>query len=166
MPTNLTIHTDGACSGNPGPGGWAFTISPGPFEHSDGFGYELHTTNNRMELTAVYEGLSAVHYTGEVYGKVTVISDSKYVTEAFNQKWIEGWQKRGWRTSAGTPVANKDIWIQLIGIIHDLLNTNTAEAIIFQWVKGHANDPKNILVDARACEMRDTAKDEIAASKH
>ena len=130
-----TIYTDGACSGNPGPGGWAWAIPNGAY----GSGAEKYTTNQRMEITAVLEGLRANE------GPIEVVSDSTYVINCFRDKWWEGWLKRNWQTSAKKPVANKDLWEPLIELVR-------SREVSFRWVKGHSGDPMNDLVDQLAVQ--------------
>lgn len=128
---NVMLYTDGACSGNPGPGGYCSILVMG--EHRKYIsGGEVNTTNNRMELTAVIEGLRALKRPCNV----TVVSDSKYVCDAINQHWLVNWQKKGWKKSDGKPVLNPDLWQELI----KLLSVHTVE---FQWIKGHAGHPFN-----------------------
>ncbi|MBR3768579.1 MAG: ribonuclease HI [Clostridia bacterium] len=128
---NVMLYTDGACSGNPGPGGFCAILTIG--EHSKIIsGAELNTTNNRMELKAVIEGLKALKRPCEV----TVVSDSKYVCDAINQKWLESWIKKNWKKSDGKPVLNPELWQEL----NSLLNLHS---VTFQWIKGHAGHPYN-----------------------
>lgn len=132
------LYTDGACSGNPGPGGWGAILSyQGVQKEICGFAPE--TTNNRMELTAVIEGLKALKRPCEV----TVVSDSRYVCDAINQKWLYGWLKKGWKKSDGKPVLNPDLWNELL----PLLNMHKVE---FRWIKGHAGHPENERCDKMA----------------
>lgn len=136
--TKVTIYTDGACSGNPGPGGWgAILMASGKSREISGG--EAHTTNNRMELTAVIKSLALLTRPCEV----EVYSDSAYVVNAFNQNWIEGWQKKGWVNSAKDPVANKDLWEELLALckIHK---------VSFVKVKGHADNEFNNRCDELA----------------
>lgn len=127
----VTIYTDGACSGNPGAGGWGAILMYG--NHSKQIsGSELDTTNNRMELTAVISALLTLKKPSQV----TLYSDSAYVVNAFNQKWIENWQKSNWRTSARKEIQNKDLWLKLI----DLTNVHKVK---FVKVKGHSNNAFN-----------------------
>ncbi|MFZ9707661.1 MAG: ribonuclease H family protein [Ilumatobacteraceae bacterium] len=133
------VYTDGACSGNPGPGGWAWALSPsGDLRDSGG---ERMTTNQRMELVAV---LSALRTLGGNPGPIEVVSDSNYVVKCFNENWWEGWLRRGWRNSQREPVANRDLWEPLIQMVRDRGD------VTFRWVKGHSGDPMNDLVDALA----------------
>ena len=104
-----TVYTDGSCLGNPGPGGWAWAVDGGPSDS----GGEPHTTNQRMEVTAVVRALQALS------GPLHVMSDSTYVVNCFRQKWWEGWERRGWRNSQGKPVANQDLWKELLGLALD-----------------------------------------------
>jgi ribonuclease HI len=129
------IYTDGACSGNPGPGGWAWAIAPdGQINGSGGAAY---TTNQRMEMTAVLEALRANP------GQITIVSDSTYVVNCFRDKWWVRWQANGWKNSKKEPVANTDIWKPLIELVQQ---RNPA----FQWVKGHSGDHMNDFVDRLA----------------
>lgn len=142
----VILYTDGACSGNPGPGGWAALLIFGQHERVL-TGYEKETTNNRMEMQAVLEGLRAL----KERCHVLVHSDSSYVVNAFKQGWIENWQKRGWKTAGKQPVKNRDIWEQL------LANVERHEV---EWikVKGHADDDLNNRVDGLAVMALDDGR--------
>ncbi|HET9732606.1 MAG TPA: ribonuclease H [Acidimicrobiales bacterium] len=140
--TAITVFTDGACLGNPGPGGWAWAVPAADFCS----GFAEHTTNQRMELTAVLEALR--HFD---QGDVNVVSDSTYVVNCFRDRWWEGWLRRGWRNSANKPVANRDLWEPLV----DLYRREQAR-LSFRWVKGHGGDPMNDLVDRLAVEAATT----------
>ena len=129
------VYTDGSCLGNPGPGGWAWAV-PGGAQESGG---EPHTTNQRMEVTAVVQALRGIS------GPLHVISDSTYVVNCFRQRWWEGWLRRGWRNSAGKPVANRDLWETLLSLALD-----DGRSVTFGWVRGHSGDPMNELVDQLA----------------
>ena len=133
----VTIYTDGACSGNPGPGGWAWATSPSG--EPRGSGGEKQTTNQRMELMAVLRALEATS------GAVEIVSDSSYVVKCFQDRWYTGWLKRGWKNSSNQPVANRDIWEPLISLY--LARKNEIQ---FRWVKGHSGEPMNELVDQLA----------------
>lgn len=137
----VLLFTDGACSGNPGPGGWAYVLKhPATGKAREDSGAEPQTTNNRMELRAVIEGLSALH-------KPTLVeltSDSKYVLDGL-KTWLDGWIKRGWRTAAKEPVKNQDLWEEL-----DLLRKR--HTIRFHWIKGHAGHAENERCDELAVE--------------
>ena len=133
------VYTDGACSGNPGPGGWAWAIAPGG--EPQGSGGERSTTNQRMELLAV---LNALRVLGTEAGPIEVVSDSQYVVKCFNEAWWEGWLRRGWKNSQRQPVANRDLWEPLIALVRE------RGEITFRWVRGHNGDPMNDLVDALA----------------
>ncbi len=135
--TEIVIYTDGACSGNPGPGGWGAVL------RWNGTEKELHggdpqTTNNRMELMAAIQALEALNRPA----KVNLHTDSKYVLDGIT-KWIKGWQRNGWLTSARQPVKNADLWRRLTEAMkgHD---------ITWSWVKGHAGDAGNERADALA----------------
>lgn len=135
------IHTDGACRGNPGPGGWAWARG------ADGYasGAEARTTNQRMELRAVLEALRA-----NPDGDVEIVSDSTYVVKCFNDHWYVGWLRRGWKNSQGQPVANRDLWEPLFDLV-----LRGGRTVIFTWVKGHAGDPMNEFVDELATAAAD-----------
>ncbi len=125
------IYTDGACLGNPGPGGWAWACEGG---ESDS-GAEPHTTNQRMELNAVLRAVLSNE------GPLEIVSDSAYVVNCFKQSWWKGWDARSWRNAKGQPVANRDLWEPLI------LEFKERKNISFRWVKGHSGDPMNEMVD-------------------
>ena len=133
------VYTDGACSGNPGPGGWAWAVPDGPYAS----GAETHTTNQRMEITAALEAVKSL---GSAADALEVVSDSTYVVNCFRDKWYAGWQKRGWTNSQRKPVANRDLWEPLVEQVLLLGN------VTFRWVKGHGSDPMNDLVDRLAVE--------------
>ena len=140
-PMSTTVYTDGACVINPGPGGWAWAAP----ELGYASGAQAATTNQRMELSAVLE---AVHANP---GELRIVSDAKYVLDCFGQAWHEQWQRTRWKTSAGKPVTNPDLWQPLLAAYH------TREARIeFEWVKGHSNDPTNDIVDRLATEAART----------
>lgn len=136
-----TVYTDGACLGNPGPGGWAWAVPDGPYAS----GAEATSTNQRMEIRAVLEALRSLE------GSVHVRSDSTYVVNCFRDRWWEGWLARGWQTKARKAVANRDLWEPLI----DLYRSRRGE-ITFEWVKGHADDAFNDMVDRLAVEAAQT----------
>jgi ribonuclease HI len=136
---HIEIHTDGACKGNPGPGGWGVLLKSGATE-KELFGGELETTNNRMELTAVIEALQALKRPC----KVALYLDSEYVRKGITE-WIHGWKARGWRTAAKQPVKNVELWQRL-----DELVATSGHHIAWHWVKGHAGDPGNERADALA----------------
>jgi len=134
---DIEIFTDGACRGNPGPGGWGVILRAGSHQ-KELFGGEQSTTNNRMELRAAIEGLAALKRPS----RVTVTTDSQYVRQGITQ-WIEGWKRNQWRTSAKKPVKNQDLWQMLDELTrrHD---------VSWEWVKGHSGHPDNELADALA----------------
>jgi ribonuclease HI len=134
---DVVIHTDGACKGNPGPGGWGALLVSGAHE-KELFGGQKHTTNNRMEMMAVIEALGALK--GPC--RVVLYTDSSYVQKGITE-WITGWKARGWRTADKKPVKNEDLW--------RLLDTAAARhQVEWRWVKGHAGDPGNERADALA----------------
>jgi ribonuclease HI len=129
------VYTDGACSGNPGPGGWAWATAPdGAVRASGG---EARTTNQRMEIRAVLEALRSLD------GPLVIVSDSTYVVNCFRDRWWVRWQANGWRNAKKEPVANTDLWKPLI----ELYQQRRPE---FRWVKGHSGEPMNDLVDRLA----------------
>ena len=139
----VEIYSDGACSGNPGPGGWGAILRCDGRE-KELSGGEPYTTNNRMELTGVIEALSALKFPCEV--KVT--TDSKYVVDGIEKGWAHGWKKRGWKKSDGKPALNPDLWEKLL----ELLAVHDVE---FCWIKGHAGHPENERCDRLAVAQRD-----------
>ena len=135
---SVEIFTDGACAGNPGPGGWGAILRYRGIE-TELSGAEECTTNNRMELIAVIKALEALRRPCEV----DLYSDSRYVCDAVNQEWIDGWIERGWRTSGKSAVANRDLWERLLPLL-------SKHSVVFHWIKGHAGHPKNERCDAIA----------------
>jgi ribonuclease HI len=137
--TEVEIFTDGACKGNPGPGGWGALIRSGEKE-KELSGGENPTTNNRMELMAAIRALQALKRPC----RVTLTTDSNYVRDGIT-KWIHGWQKNGWRTADRKPVKNADLWQELIEAV-------APHRIDWRWVKGHAGHAENERVDKLACD--------------
>jgi ribonuclease HI len=135
------VYTDGSCLGNPGRGGWAWAVDGGPSDS----GGEPHTTNQRMEVLAVIRALQSLP------GPLHVVSDSTYVVNCFRQKWWEGWIRRGWRTTQGKPVANLDLWQELLELALD-----PDRPVTFAWVKGHSGDRMNDVVDLLATQAAAT----------
>ena len=145
----VIIYTDGACSGNPGPGGWAAILRYG--EHVlEISGYEVHTTNNRMELTAPIQALSKLNTACEV----ELYSDSSYLINAFQKGWLSGWQKRNWIKSDKKPVENQDLW-------QELLCLTAIHSVKWIKVKGHADNPQNNRCDELARTAIKNAKQQI-----
>ena len=142
MSNKVVMYTDGACRGNPGPGGWGVVLRYRNQSRSLK-GYAAETTNNRMELTAVIEGLRALNRACEV----DLVTDSKYVMQGINE-WIEQWKRNGWKTAAKKPVKNVDLWQQLD-------DEAGRHAINWQWVKGHAGNEGNELADRLANDAID-----------
>jgi ribonuclease HI len=134
--TAIEVFTDGACRGNPGPGGWAWAVADGP--HASG--HDPATTNQRMEVRAAYEAVLALP------GPLVVVSDSTYVVNCFKNSWWTGWRARGWISSARKPVANRDLWEPLVDLVE------ARGEVTFRWVKGHSGDVMNDLVDRLAVE--------------
>lgn len=131
------IYTDGACSGNPGPGGWAWIASDDDFDS----GPETPSTNQRMELRAVLEAITSNE------GELHIYSDSTYVVNCFKDRWYSNWLRRGWKNSTGKPVANRDLWEPLIEAYLD-----RQDEIKFTWVKGHSGNEMNDKADRLAVE--------------
>lgn len=138
-PKEVTLTTDGACLGNPGPGGWAALLRSGPY-YREMYGCAVHTTNNKMELTAVIEGLRAL----KLPCKLTIVIDSEYVRQGMTE-WIHGWKRNGWMTKDKKPVKNKELWIALEAGL-------AKHEVAWQWVKGHAGHTDNNRADKLASE--------------
>jgi len=136
------IYTDGACRGNPGPGGWAWASGKDDF----GSGPDSHTTNQRMEVLAVIEALRE-----HPEGAVEIVSDSNYVVKCFHDRWYDGWKRRNWKNSKGQPVANRDLWEALIPLVLE-----SGRKVTFSWVKGHSGDVMNDFVDQLATAAADS----------
>jgi len=134
--SGTSVWTDGACSGNPGPGGWAWATEDGRHDS----GGAPRTTNQRMEIQAALEAVTALS------GPLVVVSDSTYVVNCFRDGWWRGWLTRGWLTSAKKPVVSRDLWEPLVNAVRERGD------ITFRWVKGHSGDPMNDLVDRLAVE--------------
>lgn len=137
MATDVTLYTDGACRGNPGPGGWGVVLKSG-HHLKELYGGEAETTNNRMEMTAAIEGLKALNRACNV----ALYTDSQYLRKGVLE-WLAGWKRNGWKTSARKPVKNQDLWQSL----DQQLERHTIE---WHWVKGHSGDPGNERADALA----------------
>ncbi len=136
----INIYTDGACSGNPGPGGWGAVLEyNGHEKHLSGS--EKETTNNRMELTAVIEALKAVKEPCEV----TLTTDSKYVCDAINQRWVYSWKAKGWKKADKKPALNVDLWEKLLSLLE-------IHKVTFIWVKGHNGHKYNEICDQLAVD--------------
>ena len=145
----VTLYTDGACSGNPGPGGWGAILEYNGTQ-KELSGGEANTTNNRMVLTAVIEGLKALNQSCIV----ELYSDSKYVIDALEKGWAVGWQKNGWKKADKKPALNPDLWEELLALTgkHELH---------YHWVKGHAENPMNNRCDALAVEQWKAIKESM-----
>jgi ribonuclease HI len=141
MLPRVMLFTDGACSGNPGPGGWAFVLRhPASGKEIERAGADRATTNNRMELTAVIEGLRELSKPSSV----DLMSDSQYVLKGLEQ-WLEAWKRRGWKTASKKPVKNEDLW----RILDELASSHE---INFHWIRGHTGHPENERCDELAVE--------------
>ena len=139
MEASLKIFTDGGCSGNPGPGGWAYVIVvetfQGPVIQAERYGGEPDTTNNRMELTAVIESLRAVIAMENIPRRAVIYTDSQYVQKGITE-WIIKWKKNAWRTSDKKPVKNQDLWMELDSLSGSL-------SLGWEWIRGHAGNDYN-----------------------
>jgi len=151
MEEPLRIYTDGGCSGNPGPGGWAYVMVLNTFQGgkviASDMGGEKETTNNRMELTAVISSLRALKDMKDVPRKAAVYTDSQYVQLGITE-WIKNWKRYSWKTSDKKPVKNKDLWIELDALADEL-------SVSWNWVKGHAGDEYNEQCDKMTREAID-----------
>jgi ribonuclease HI len=136
--SRLVVFTDGACSGNPGPGGWGWAVAPDG--EPNGSGGDDATTNQRMEVYAV---LDAIRTLGADATPIEIVSDSTYVVNCFRDGWWKKWERNGWKNSKKQPVANTDLWKPLIELVDN-------GDVTFRWVKGHSGDPMNDLVDRLA----------------
>ena len=141
----IEVFTDGACKGNPGPGGWGAILRMGRHE-KEMSGSEPDTTNNRMEMTAAIRALKALTEPCQV----TLHTDSKYVIDGIT-KWVHGWKKNGWVNASKKPVRNADLW-------HDLIEVAAPHAITWEWIKGHNGHPENERVDKLASDAADAAR--------
>jgi ribonuclease HI len=146
----VEIFTDGACKGNPGPGGWGALLRMGRHE-KEMSGSDPDTTNNRMEMIAAISALNALIEPCEV----TLYTDSRYVVDGIT-KWVDGWQRRGWVNASKKPVRNADLW-------HELIEAAARHRIDWQWVKGHDGHPENERVDRLASAAAETAASPDAA---
>ena len=141
---HIDLHTDGACSGNPGPGGWAAILVCEKLGiERELSGGEASTTNNRMELLAAISGLEAI----KKPAVVTIYTDSQYLANAFNRRWVDKWTANGWLTSARKPVANRELWERLVPLVRKF-------SARFVWVRGHAGNRFNERCDALAVAER------------
>ncbi len=143
----VEIFSDGACSGNPGPGGWGTILqfrTNGKLHEKELSGGDPHTTNNRMELSAVIAGLEAL----KMPCAVTLTTDSRYVVDSITKGWVYGWKKKGWVKSDKKPALNVDLWEKLLPLLQK-------HQVNFVWVKGHAGHPENERCDALAVAQRD-----------
>ena len=143
---HIQIYTDGACSGNPGPGGYGAILVYNGVE-KELSGGDKNTTNNRMELSAVIKALEALKEPCDV----TLTSDSKYLTDAVNKGWLKSWKARGWKKADKSPVLNVELWQRIYGLL-DIHN------VTFVWVQGHAGHPYNERCDVLATEFADSLK--------
>lgn len=149
---DIKLYTDGACKNNPGPGGYGCILSTvlangKVYETKHSGGFKL-TTNNRMELAAVIYGLMAINGSHDV----EVISDSKYVCDSFNKKWIQSWRKNNWKKAGGVQLPNSDMWRTLWNLV------TMQNSVKFTWVKGHTGHPYNEECDRLACEAAKDSK--------
>ena len=134
------LYTDGACLGNPGPGGWGVVLS-WDGQTKELSGGQTDTTNNQMELTAVIKGLEALKRPVNLH----IVTDSKYVMQGITQ-WMTGWKRNGWRTAGKKPVANRELWEKLDSLL-------SSHAVSWEWVKGHSGHPQNERCDALASQQ-------------
>ena len=141
----VQIFTDGACKGNPGPGGWGALLRLGPHE-KELSGGETLTTNNRMEMTAAIRALEALIEPCEV----ELFTDSRYLIDGIT-KWVAGWQRRGWVNSSRKPVRNEDLW-------HELIALTARHKVSWRWVRGHSGHPENERVDRLACDAAEAIR--------
>lgn len=148
----ITVYTDGACSGTPGPGGWAYVTTSGRMQ----YGSDPSTTNQRMELMAA---LKAIEELSTPFTDLVVVSDSAYVVNCFKDGWWRGWIRRDWRNSKGEPVANRDLWEPLIDLV-------VGNRVTFRKVKGHSGDAWNDRVDKLAVAAKQAMRGIRGPSLH
>ncbi len=150
----IEIYTDGACSPNPGVGGWAAVLISPAHNHyrKEIFGAEPETTNNRMELLAAIKALQALKSSCSV----KLYTDSKYIQQAFNKGWLERWQKNGWLGVNRKPIANQDLW-------QELSQLSQIHSVSWFWVKGHSDDKENDRCDSLAVQARQKLSEELIA---
>ena len=156
----LVAYTDGACSGNPGPGGYGAILISGSRRKEISQGY-IRTTNQRMEIHAVLDALQTYAKVADDHGgplPIEIVSDSTYVVNCFRDRWWVKWERNGWKNSKKEPVANTDLWKPLIELVR-------SGDVSFQWVKGHSGDPMNDLVDRLAVELARKAPSVVRATK-
>ena len=147
---NVKVYTDGACKGNPGPGGWAFLIVVDEELLEADKGGDADTTNNKMELQGVIEGLKAAYkLLGEGEDSITVVSASKYIVDAFEKGWLAKWCTNGWKTGQKKPVRNKDQWEQLLNLVRQ-------HKVQWEWVHGHRGNAFNEIADQLAVEAKNS----------
>ena len=139
---NVIIYTDGACSGNPGPGGYGVILCYQKQQKQLSQGFRL-TTNNRMEITAVIKALEYLKKSCVV----DLYTDSTYVKNAFDKNWLNNWQNNGWKSKGRKPISNKDLWVRLLEVSRN-------HEITWHWVKGHSNNPENNRCDELAVQAR------------
>lgn len=151
----IRIYTDGACSGNPGPGGWAMVVNTeNQCKHYSG--YDISTTNNRMELMAVVQCLRRILEHGSNSDVYEIYSDSAYVVNSINNRWLDRWNAGGWKTQKGEDIKNRDLWEQANCYLVEV--TNAGQRVKFIKVKGHAGNTFNELVDKLAKEQSSKAQ--------
>jgi len=146
MSERLKIYTDGGCTGNPGPGGWAAVILDNPEEPTELSGFDGETTNNRMELTAVISALESIEKKYGAQKPVEIHTDSQYVQKGISE-WMKAWVGRGWKTSAGKAVKNRDLWLKLKAL-------NDEMDVEWKWVKGHSGNIWNERCDELVARER------------
>lgn len=151
----IVVGTDGACSGNPGPGGWGWTTEDGSLKD---YGLAQDTTNQQMEIMAAARALHGLrsHPQASALREIVISSDSRYVVDCMNKKWYVGWKNRGWKTSGGSPVKNLDLWMKLLR--WRFFWEKAGVTVTFEWVKGHAGNQLNEAADRLAVRGRDEAK--------
>lgn len=142
MKKHVYIYTDGSCDTTTGDGGWAYLIKYNSHQ-KEGSGFEAHTTNNRMELTAAVKALQTLKEPCEV----TLTTDSQYLRRAFTDGWLTNWQRNGWKTASKDPVKNKDLWLALLDLTHQ-------HEVNWKWTLGHAGHIENEHVDTLALKAR------------
>ena len=167
----INIYTDGACSGNPGPGGWGMCVTQDNEQIFEDSGFYTQTTNNRMELTALLQALDFSYdilLDDPTIVSINIFSDSKYVVDAITKGWLDKWNRNGYKKADKTEVLNQDLWIPIHSMLnstYDLPESPLKNFVNIRWIKGHDGHLGNEHADTIACNARDEAKKMLALTQ-